>query len=131
MRNKDSRGYKLHVLWSKRRLPEAWDVTSLNVAESTVGQQLVRQAARGGYVLADAHDDAGPLVRCRRSIEVMQSPFGRELYQQRDVIERQFGNAVSFGGGLTTLPPWVRHPHRVRTWVWAKLLINAARLHRK
>lgn len=46
----------------------------------------------------------------------MQSPFGIALYQQRDAIEWQFGNAVSFGGGLTALPPWVRHTHRVRTW---------------
>ena len=37
---------------------------------------------------------------------------------------------VSFGGGLSALPAWVRGLDRVRTWVWAKLLINAARIVR-
>lgn len=153
-----ARGYRLHALWSGRLLPEAWEVTPLNVKESTVGRSLVRQAARGGYILADSQYDAGELFERaaeggyqllvpakrpgigrghrpvsphrRRSIELMQGPFGEELYRHRDAIERRFGNAVSFGGGLTALPPWVRRGHRVRAWVWAKLLINAARLQR-
>jgi hypothetical protein len=29
---------------------------------------------------------------------------------------------------LAPLPAWVRGLPRVRTWVWAKLLINAARI---
>jgi hypothetical protein len=38
---------------------------------------------------------------------------------------------VSFGGGLTSaLPAFVRRLHRVRLWVHAKLLINAARIRR-
>jgi hypothetical protein len=38
---------------------------------------------------------------------------------------------VSFGGGLSSLPAWVRGLDRVRTWVWAKLLINAVRILKK
>lgn len=53
--------------------------------------------------------------------------FGRALAADRRQIERDFGNATSFGGGLT-LPPFVRREHRVRNWVYAKLLINAARI---
>lgn len=53
--------------------------------------------------------------------------FGRALAADRRQIERDFGNATSFGGGLT-LPPFVRRAHRVRHWVHAKLLINAARI---
>jgi len=43
-------------------------------------------------------------------------------------IERLYGNAVSFSGGLTAPPPWVRGQEQVRTWVGAKLLINAVRI---
>jgi hypothetical protein len=58
----------------------------------------------------------------------MESGFGRALYRARTGIERSFGNATSFGGGLAPLPARVRGLARVRTWVWAKLLINAARI---
>jgi hypothetical protein len=55
--------------------------------------------------------------------------FGRELYRQRKQIERNFGNLCGYGGGLmSALPPWVRRPWRVRNWVHAKLLLNAARI---
>jgi hypothetical protein len=68
----------------------------------------------------------------RRSIDMLESPakvnsFGRRLYCKRTDIERKFSNAVCFGGGLTTLPSWVRRIWRVRRWVWGKLLVNAAR----
>jgi hypothetical protein len=58
----------------------------------------------------------------------LQSRFGREVYRLRRRVERCFGNATAFGGGLAALPPWVRGLERVRTWVWAKLLINAVRI---
>jgi hypothetical protein len=73
-----------------------------------------------------------------RAIELLEppggiDPFGLSLYAQRTDIERQLSQLVSFGGGLASLPPWVRRIWRVRHWVWAKLMINAARviLHRK
>ena len=44
--------------------------------------------------------------------------------------ERDFGNLVSFGGGLACLPAWVRRFPRVRNWTNAKLLVNAARWFR-
>lgn len=150
------RGYKLHALWSTRCLPEAWDVAPLNVAETVVARELVRQAARGGYLLADGNFDASPLFDAAtaggyqmlvpppesgageghhyqspfrlRSIALMTQPFGAELYRQRIRIESSFGNATSFGGGLAPLPAWVRRLHRVRTWTWAKLLINGSRI---
>ena len=53
--------------------------------------------------------------------------FGQALAAQRRQIERDFANLTSFGGGLT-LPPFVRRLRRVRHWVHAKLLINAARI---
>jgi DDE family transposase len=56
--------------------------------------------------------------------------FGQALYRTRTSIERSFGHATVFAGGLSPLPAWVRGSARVRTWVWAKLLINAVRIQR-
>ena len=149
------RGYKLHAIWSSRVLPQAWDIKPLNEAESTVAGELVKQLQGGGYVLGDGNYDTNPLhdqsgehgyqlvAKNRkanagkghrrqspfrlRSIELRTSTFGRELLKHRSDIERDYGNATSFAGGLCPLPAWVRRTHRVRTWVWCKLLINATR----
>ena len=61
-------------------------------------------------------------------IQRMRGDFGKTRYAARGSIERRYGHAVSFGGGLGPLPAWVRGRERVRSWVWAKLLINAVRL---
>lgn len=68
-----------------------------------------------------------------RAIDMLEPPadvndFGPSLYRLRTTIEREFSQLVCFGGGLTTLPPWVRRIWRVRRWVIAKLLINATRI---
>jgi hypothetical protein len=67
-----------------------------------------------------------------RTIDQMESPgrlslFGPTLYHQRRDIERRFGTLASTAGGLAALPSWVRRIWRVRHWVYAKLLIHAAR----
>jgi hypothetical protein len=152
-----AKGYKLHTIWAGRSLPEAWEVTPMNTCEKAVARRLIRQLGYGGYLLADANYDASDLYDLAdrqgyrllaahrkakkpgsghryqsphrlRSIEMLHLPFGRSVYRLRRQIERLFGNAVSFGGGLGPLPAWVRGGGRVRTWVWAKLLINAVRI---
>jgi hypothetical protein len=151
-------GYKLHAVWARRAVPEAWEVRPMNDSEPRVARALVRQLRHGGYLVADGNydanylfDDAGaqgyqlltPLPHGKpgsghhyqsphrwRSIALMRQPFGRAVYALRSGIERSFGNAVSFGGGLGGLPAWVRGRERVRTWVWAKLLINGIRILR-
>lgn len=152
-------GYKLHTVWSTRVLPEAWEVTALNISEKAVARRLIDQLHGGGYLLADGEYDASDLYdqafargyrmvapyrkaknpgsgkhyqspHRLQNIETMQHAFGKELYKMRTQIERCFGNATNFGGGLAPLPAWVRGLARVRTWVWAKLLINAARILR-
>lgn len=152
-----AKGYKLHAVWSNGVLPEAWEVTPLNVGEKTVAVRLLTQLHHGGYLLADGEYDASyvydrafergyQLVSpCRkaknpgsgkhyqsphrlRCIELFRHPYGQELYRARTEIERDFGNATAFGGGLAPLPAWVRGLRRVHTWVWAKLLINAVRI---
>jgi hypothetical protein len=42
-------------------LPEAWEITPLNEAESVAGQRLVRQAPGAGYLVGDGNYDSGPL----------------------------------------------------------------------
>jgi IS5 family transposase len=152
-----AKGYKLHTVWSRRALPETWEITPMNTSEKVVARRLIPQLTDGGYLLADANYDANPLfdrAQSRgyqlvtplprgkkpgsghrrqspsrmRSIRLMQGKFGQQLFRLRHAIERSYGNATSFGGGLAPLPAWVRGADRVRTWVWAKLLINAARI---
>lgn len=152
-----AKGYKLHAVWSNGVLPEAWEVQPLNIGEKTVAVRLVADLHHGGYLLADGEYDASYVYDCAfehgyqlvapcrkakrpgsgkhyqsphrlHSIELLQHAYGKELYQARRQIERDFGNATAFGGGLAPLPAWVRGLERVRTWVWAKLLINAVRI---
>ena len=66
-----------------------------------------------------------------RNRDLLAGEFGQAWYGLRGGIERSFGNATSFAAGLGPLPAWVRRQHRVRTWVWAKLLINEARIVKK
>src|SRR5262245_34759602 len=151
------RGYKLHAVWGMRPLPEAWEVAPLNEHEAAVAGRLFGQLGGGGYVLADGNYDAGWLFdrAAERGYQLLAaqrkpnpgcghrpqsphrlrciallagpSPFGRELLAGRGRIERAFGNATAFAGGLGPLPAWVRRRWRVERWVWAKLAINAAR----
>lgn len=64
-----------------------------------------------------------------RSILLVEGPridgFGAFLLHKRADIERAFGNATNWGGGLTCLPPWVRTHRRVHRWVQAKLVLAA------
>ena len=151
-----ARGYKLHAIWSNRALPETWELTAMNAGEPTVARRLIPQLTAGGYLLADGNYDGSllfdqaarqgyqlvtPLPHGTaggghhylsphrvRSFELMRSDYGQTLYRTRIAIEQAYGQASSFGGGLSPLPAWVRGLDRVRTWTWAKLLINAARI---
>jgi hypothetical protein len=151
-----SKGYKLHAVIADRPVPEAWDVTAINAAETKVAEALVGRLEYGGYLVADSNYDANALFDAaaakgyalrtphrqanagkghRRqsphrllSIDAARAEFGQALLKARGEIERRFGALSSFAGGLAPLPAWVRRLHRVRTWVWDKLLINAARI---
>jgi hypothetical protein len=152
-----AKGYKLHTVWSNRALPEAWEITPLNVGEKEAAERLIGQLEFGGYLPADGNYDASYLYDaanaagyqlaspCRkakapgsgkhyqsphrlRGLAILQGGFGKGLFKARTAIGRSFGQATSFGGGLGPLPAWVRGRERVRTWVWAKLLINAVRI---
>jgi hypothetical protein len=153
------RGYKLHAVWGARPMPEAWAVAPLNEHEVTAAERLVARLGGGGYLLADGNYDANrlfdraagagyQLVAAQRDnnpgrghhyqsparlrcIALLAAPFGRDLYRRRVGIETAFGNATAFAGGLGPLPAWVRRHRRVEHWVWAKLVINAARIRHR
>ncbi len=154
-----AKGYKLHAIGAGRAMPETWEVTPLNANEKAVAERLISQLLYGGYLLGDGNYDASylydaaaargyqliaPVRACKtpgsgkhyqsphrlRGLALQQSPFGQALYRVRTTIEREFGHATGFAGGLSPLPAWVRGAARVRTWVWAKLLINGVRIIR-
>jgi Transposase DDE domain len=91
--------------------------------------QLVCPRIKPGTALGHGYQSPQRL----RCLEMLEPPagvnaFGLSLHEQRTNIERNFSQMACFGGGLASLPPWVRTIHRVRCWVRAKLLINAARI---
>lgn len=150
------RGYKLHALWGDKCLPEAWEVTAARVYEGAAAERLLPQVRGLGVILADGNYEANRLYDAATASgyqllappdaqdtgrgHIYQSPYRRvalrwfadglgwELLRGRGAIERRFGNAGSFGGGLGPLPNWVRRQGRVERWVWCKLVINAARI---
>ena len=149
------KGYKFYAVWATGPLPLAWALAPMNRSEKTIARLLIPTLPGEGYLLGDPEYDCTALYDLAyeaghqllapkrqknsglghrrqspnrlRSIELMKRPFGKALYRFRRQIERNFGNLVSFGGGLTCLPAWVRRFTRVRNWVQAKLLVNAAR----
>jgi hypothetical protein len=152
----ESKGYKLHALTSTRPVPEAWDVTPIHASETKVAEGLAGQLGHGGYLVGDGNYDAngvfdaagarGYALRTPHphanagkghhyqseyrlaSIQVRGTDFAKDLLNARGEIERRFGTLTSFACGLKPLPAWVRRLRRVRTWVWDKLLVNAARI---
>jgi hypothetical protein len=152
------KGYKLHVVHAGGPTPLAWGLSPMNTSEKVMAAKLIPDLPGEGYLLGDteydtnslhdlAHEAGHQIVAPRRrrakglghhrhspyrlrSIALLQSRFGRTLLRYRRQIEREFGTLVSFGGGLTCLPAWVRRFNRVRNWVHAKILINAVRWFR-
>ena len=52
----------------------------------------------------------------------------RMVHRHRIHAEGTFANLCGYGGGLVSLPPWVRRLHRVRRWVGGKIILYHARL---
>jgi hypothetical protein len=87
-------------------------------------QLITRRRYGPGYGTGHRRQTAGRL----RSMERVESPFpafADKLLADRSAIERAFDNWVSWGGGLTGLPAWVRTHRRVHRWVQAKLVLAA------
>jgi len=147
------KGYKLHAVWGRGPIPLAWALAPMNTSEKTIARLLIPTLPGGGYLLVDTQYDVNALYDLAakagfqliaekrkgglghrrqspgrlRSIELLKTNFGRELYCQRNAIETRFGTMVCTGGGLGPLPAWVRRFPRVRNWIQAKLLVIAVR----
>jgi hypothetical protein len=149
-------GYKLHTVWGTKPLPDAWAVTPLRQYEGAVAEDLLSRIRGFGYLLGDGNYEASRLYDAadragyqllappdpqdngrghhyqsphrRAALALIRDGLGRALLRGRAAIERLFGNATTFAGGLAPLPAWVRTLGRVTRWVWAKLVINAARI---
>ena len=130
----------------------------MNKSEDKVAVEMMPELGGGGYLLGDGEYDASPVYDAAaeagyqllaprahpeaglghhyqspyrlRSIALLRTSFGQEIYQRRGEIERAYGVLTSFGGGLSPLPAWVRHQDRVWMWTAAKLVINAGRIVR-
>jgi len=154
-----ARGYKLHAGWGDRCLPEAWEVTGLSAYEGAAAERLLAQFRGKGVLLADGCYEASRVYDAAAAAgyqllappdeqdtgrgHTYQSPhravslrwfadgLGWDLLRERASIERAFGNAGSFAGGMGPLPAWARRLGRVSRWVWCKLVINAARIIRR
>lgn len=104
-----------------------YDTKHLYQALGARGQQLLTPLKRIAV-------NPGPLRRMgphRRLAITLHQRLGvgyRAVLDLRDQIERIFSALTCFGGGLTTLPPWVRRLDRVTRWVSAKIAIYHARL---
>ena len=66
----------------------------------------------------------------RRRIDLPGGAFGREVFARRARVERAFGSATAFGGGLGPPPAWARRRHRVEHWAWAEPATNAVRIRK-
>jgi len=149
------KGYKFFAIWATGPLPLAWALAPMSYSERTMARRLIPTLPGNGYLLGDSEYDCNDLYELAaaaghqlvarkrqkhrglghrrqsphrlRGLAMLKRPFGKNLYRFRRQIERDFGNLVSFGGGLASLPAWVRRFPRVRNWLHAKLLINAAR----
>lgn len=111
----------------------------LILADANYDSQKLYQAfgAGGAQLLTPLKRIAvnpGPLRRMganrRFAIDLFQrlGKGYRTLLNRRGAVERYFSALCCFGGGLTTLPAWVRRLDRVTRWVGAKIAIYHARL---
>lgn len=55
------RGYKLHVIWGRSRMPLAWDIQPANVAEPTVALTIIPEVPGEGYLIGDSAYDSNVL----------------------------------------------------------------------
>jgi hypothetical protein len=106
-----------------------YDASDLHDRAAAAGHRMLGPRRRPGTGLGHCYQSPHRV----RGIETMEPPakvnrFGKELYRDRLQVERDLGNMASFGGGMHSPPPWVRRIWRVRNWVHAKLLVNAARI---
>lgn len=109
-----------------------YDAKNLYQALGSHGAQLLTPLKRIAVNPGPLHR-MGPDRRFAIELHNHLSPrrYLQLLKQRRSQIERIFSALTCFGGGLTTLLPWVRRLTRVTQWVTARIAIYNARLRRE
>jgi hypothetical protein len=149
-----ARGYKFHGVFDESQGFVAWTIKPMNVNESKVAHELVRQLEHPGYLVGDNQFDSNALydlagaqsiqliVRRRRNvrgiakgrhspyrlkaIDMMTRPFAQSLIAARRGIETTYSQLTGLSFGLAPLPNWVRTARRVQNWVRTKLIFFTA-----
>jgi len=95
------------------------------------GVQLVTPRRYGPGRGLGRRPQSAARLRSKDLLETDATGFASDLMRHRWSIERFFGTLSSRPGGLGYLPAWVRSWRRVRNWVAAKLLLEAAHRNEK
>ena len=103
-----------------------YDSNPLHEACARLGElQLVTPRRYGPGRGAGHRPQSAGRLRAIAIVEAPEPRFGEALLNQRSDIERRFGHLCNWGGGLTSLPPWVRTHRRAHRWVQAKMVLTA------
>jgi hypothetical protein len=150
-----AKGYKLYAIADASKGFIHWSVEPMQYNEARVAKALIPKLQQPGYLIGDSAYDANELYdiaasrgvqllankRCptakstghyRQSphrlhaIEMIRRPFGVGLLNDRDEIDRMFGQLTTFACGLKPLPNWVRTKFRVENWVRGKMIFYNA-----
>jgi len=112
--------------WGYVSADNGYDANAVYREARSVNHQLIAPPRKSNAEVRDVRRNTAERIR---SLDLCANPlkhcglgdsFGMSLIQQREQVERNFGNAAM--SGLHTPPPWVRTPHRVATWTAAKLI---------
>jgi|WetSurMetagenome_2_1015567.scaffolds.fasta_scaffold286001_1 hypothetical protein len=156
-----AKGYKLHAVLDASGYLDVFTVRPLDVGETTVAKEFLEEYVWGrGYLVGDNNYDAQPLydraaahglqlVATRKKnqakglghrkqsphrlagLAIAQTPAGKTMLRDRFGIDRFFADLGNGAGGLSPLPNFVRGLHRVRLWVFGKIILRALRLYQK
>lgn len=144
------RGYKLHAVVDAKHVTVAFAVHPLNEAEQAVAKELMPVIPRRfRRIVGDTLYDSMPLHRAAelngrrvytrlrqdrvgrrqqpRRLQLLRlgkRTVGQRLLHWRDEIERAFGQATALSFGFKGLPAWARRIHRVRRWMWGKIVLH-------
>lgn len=112
--------------WGYVSADNGYDANTVHREASQVNHQLIAPPRRSNAHVRDVKRNRKERIRsldlCADPLQHCGQPnlFAASLINEREQIERNFGNAVM--NGLFAPPPWVRTPHRVATWTAAKLI---------
>jgi len=150
-----ARGYRIHAIYNAAAAVEAWTLTPMDQSEARVARGLLHHMQGQGFLVGDNHYDANYLYDAaaqagmqlvtsplrskvprstghrRQSphrlagLALRQAPLGKALIKGRFGIDRIFGHQGNIPHGLSPLPNFVRHLHRVRLWLLGKFILYA------